>query len=264
MRRLRNIYNLGIKELRSLLGDKAMLTLIVFAFTVSVYSSATVLPGSLHLAPIAIADMDQSQLSNRIVNSFYRPWFLAPEMITADEMDAGLDAGRYTFAVNIPPDFQRDVLAGRQPDIQVNVDATRMSQAFTGNSYIQNIISGEVNSFVSRYRDNSELPVALEMRMRFNPNLEPARFGAVMAIINNITMLAIVLTGSALIREREHGTIEHLLVMPVTPFEIMMAKIWSMGLVVLVVSGLSLMLMVKVCLAYRLKARYRCLCWEWR
>ncbi len=49
-------------------------------------------------------------------------------MITATEMDAGLDAGRYTFAVNIPPNFQRDVLAGRQPDIQVNVDATRMSR----------------------------------------------------------------------------------------------------------------------------------------
>lgn len=85
MRGLRNIYNLGVKELRSLLGDKAMLALIVFAFTISVYSSATVLPGSLHLAPIAIADMDQSQLSNRIVNSFYRPWFLPPEMITATE-----------------------------------------------------------------------------------------------------------------------------------------------------------------------------------
>ncbi len=81
MRHLRNIFNLGIKELRSLLGDKAMLALIVFSFTVSVYSSATVTPGSLNLAPIAIADMDQSQLSNRIVNSFYRPWFLPPEMI---------------------------------------------------------------------------------------------------------------------------------------------------------------------------------------
>ncbi|EAX4441027.1 ABC transporter permease [Salmonella enterica] len=220
MRGLRNIYNLGVKELRSLLGDKAMLALIVFAFTISVYSSATVLPGSLHLAPIAIADMDQSQLSNRIVNSFYRPWFLPPEMITATEMDAGLDAGRYTFAVNIPPNFQRDVLAGRQPDIQVNVDATRA-------------------------RGDNVQPVSLEIRMRFNPNLDPAWFGGVMAIINNITMLAIVLTGSALIREREHGTVEHLLVMPVTPFEIMMAKVWSMGLVVLVVSGLSLMLMVK-------------------
>lgn len=120
-----------------------------------------------------------------------------------------------------------------------------MSQAFTGNGYIQNIITGEVNSFIARYRDNSVLPVELAVRMRFNPNLEQERFGAVMAIINNITMLAIVLTGSALIREREHGTIEHLLVMPVTPFEIMLAKIWSMGLVVLVVSGLSLILMVQ-------------------
>ncbi len=75
MRGLRNIYHLGIKELRSLLGDKAMLTLILFAFTVSVYSSATVMPGSLHLAPVAIADMDKSQLSSRIINGFYRPWF---------------------------------------------------------------------------------------------------------------------------------------------------------------------------------------------
>lgn len=93
MRGLRNIYNLGVKELRSLLGDKAMLALIVFAFTVSVYSSATVMPGSLHLAPIAVADMDKSQLSSRIINAFYRPWFLEPELITADEMDARLDAG---------------------------------------------------------------------------------------------------------------------------------------------------------------------------
>ena len=75
--------------------------------------------------------------------------------------------------------------------------------------------------------------------------LTSVSFLVIMAIINNITMLAIVLTGSALIREREHGTVEHLLVMPVTPFEIMMAKIWSMGLVVLVVSGLSLILMVQ-------------------
>lgn len=129
------------------------------------------------------------------------------------------------------------MLAGRQPEIQVNVDATRMSQAFTGNGYIQNIISGEVNSFVARYRGNDTLPVELAVRMRFNPNLEQERFGAVMAIINNITLLAIVLTGSALIREREHGTIEHLLVMPVTPFEIMLAKIWSMGLVVWLFPG---------------------------
>ena len=245
MRGLRNIYNLGVKELRSLLGDKAMLALIVFAFTVSVYSSATVMPGSLHLAPIAVADMDKSQLSSRIINAFYRPWFLEPELITADEMDAGLDAGRYTFAINIPPNFQRDVLAGRQPEIQVNVDATRMSQAFTGSGYIQQIVMGEINEFVQRYRGSAVPPVDLALRMRFNPALTRAWFGSLMEIINNVTMLSIVLAGAALIREREHGTIEHLLVMPVTPTEIMLGKIWSMGLVVLLATAFSLNFIVQ-------------------
>jgi ABC-2 type transport system permease protein len=51
------------------------------------------------------------------------------------------------------------------------------------------------------------MPVELVLRARFNPNLDPARFAAVMEVINAVTMLSIVLTGTALIREREHGTI---------------------------------------------------------
>lgn len=248
IRTLQNIFNLGMKELRSLSRDKAMLGLIIFAFTISIYSSATVTPGSLHNAPIAIADQDKSQLSTRIVNSFYAPFFQMPADIVPEQIDGLLDRGTYTFALDIPPNFQRDVLAGRQPEIQVNIDATRMSQAFLGNSYIQNIVQGEVTEFLAKTRNNSVLPVDLEVRMRFNPNLTQSWFGSVMAIINNITMLSIVLTGAALIREREHGTIEHLLVMPVTPFEIMLSKIWSMGLVVLLASVISLILVVKTLL----------------
>ncbi|MCF1265353.1 ABC transporter permease [Morganella morganii] len=245
MRTLKNIIYLGMKELRSLMRDKAMLALIVFAFTVSIYSSATVTSGSLHLAPIAIADQDRSQLSERIINSFYEPYFLAPADIDISQMDSLMDSGTYTFTMDIPPNFQRDVLAGRRPAIQLNVDATRMSQAFLGNSYIQNIVTGEVNTFLAKNRQNTVLPVDLDIRARFNPNLNQMWFGSVMAIINNITMLSIVLTGAALIREREHGTIEHLLVMPVTPFEIMMSKVWSMGLVVLLASLGSLLLIVR-------------------
>lgn len=245
MRTLKNIIYLGMKELRSLMRDKAMLALIVFAFTVSIYSSATVTSGSLHLAPIAIADQDRSQLSERIINSFYEPYFLPPADIDISQMDGLMDSGTYTFTMDIPPDFQRDVLAGRRPAIQLNVDATRMSQAFLGNSYIQNIVTGEVNTFLAKNRQNSVLPVDLDIRARFNPNLNQMWFGSVMAIINNITMLSIVLTGAALIREREHGTIEHLLVMPVTPFEIMISKVWSMGLVVLLASLGSLLLIVR-------------------
>ncbi|MBS0261473.1 MAG: ABC transporter permease [Planctomycetes bacterium] len=240
-----NILHLGIKELRSLSRDPVMLVLIVYAFTLSIYSRAKAQPETLNKAPIAIVDEDQSPLSARIVGAFYPPYFLRPVMITHAEMDARMDAGLDTFALDIPPEFQRDVLAGRAPSIQLNVDATRMSQAFNGSGYIRTIVSDEVQAFVQRHRQNTTPTVDLALRVRFNPSLTKSWFGAVMEIINKVTMLSIVLAGAALIREREHGTIEHLLVMPVTPFEIMSSKVWAMGLVVLAASALSLTFIVQ-------------------
>ena len=184
-------------------------------------------------------------MSARIAATFYPPHFKVARLVTAQEADAGLDDGDYTFVLDIPADFQRDVLAGRAPAVQLNVDATRMSQAFTGNSYIQQMITTEVTQFVRRTEAGTTAPVNLAMRMRFNPNLEQSWFGSLMEIINNVTMLSIILTGAALIREREHGTIEHLLVMPVTPAEIMLAKVWSMGLVVALAALASLLLIVR-------------------
>ena len=240
-----NIYRLGVKELWSLARDPVMLVLIGYTFTVSIYVAATAMPETLHKAPIAIVDEDASPLSARIAGAFYPPHFDLPAMIPLSAIDAGMDTGAYTFVLDIPPDFQRDVLAGRSPAIQLNVDATRMTQAFTGSSYVQTMVMDEVNEFVQRYRGTAPPPVDLALRARFNPNLEHTWFGALMEIINNVTMLSIILTGAALIREREHGTIEHLLVMPVTPAEIMLAKIWSMGLVVLVAATIALLLVVR-------------------
>lgn len=240
-----NIYRLGIKELWSLARDPVMLVLIAYTFTVSIYVAATAMPDTLHKAPIAIVDEDGSPLSARIASAFSMPRFSPPVMITLPEMDAGMDNGDYTFVIDIPPDFQRDVLAGKSPRLQLNVDATRMTQAFTGSSYVQQMISDEVGEFVAHYRSSVTPRVDLVLRERFNPNLEQSWFGALMEVINNVTMLSIILTGAALIREREHGTIEHLLVMPVTPFEIMVAKIWSMGLVVLVAATIALLVVVQ-------------------
>jgi len=243
--RAANVLHLGVKELRSLLRDPMMVVLIVYAFTVSIYTAATAAPETLHKAPIAIVDEDRSPLSTRIVDAFYPPYFLPPVLISHSEMDARMDAGLDTFALYIPSSFQRDVLAGRSPALQLNVDATRMSQAFTGSGYIQSIVAGEVNAFAQRHRAAARPAVDLALRVRFNPELNKSWFGAVMEVINNITMLSIVLTGAALIREREHGTVEHLLVMPVTPFEIMSGKVWAMALVVLVAAGLSLAFVVQ-------------------
>lgn len=245
MERLANIFHLGLKEFRSLSRDYALLALIVWSFSLGVYSSATSMPESLHNAAIAVVDEDRSQLSTRVIHSFQPPYFLSPALIDLNRMDRGMDAGLYTFTLNIPPNFQSDVLAGRQPALQLNVDATQISQAFTGAGYIQNIVSSEIGEFIGRYRALASQRAELNVRMQFNPNLTRTWFGSVMEVINQITLLSIILTGAALIREREHGTIEHLLVMPVTPLEIMLAKVWSMGTVVLGAAALSLLLVVQ-------------------
>lgn len=243
--RLANVLQLGLKELRSLARDPMMLALILFSFTASVYTAATAMPETLNQAPIAIVDEDRSPLSGQIIDAFYPPYFSPPVLIDQSEMDARMDAGLDTFALVIPPEFQRDLLAGDAPAIQLNVDATRMSQAFVGSGYIQSIVSGEVQEFLRRHRADAAAPVELLLRNRFNPALDPGWFGAIIEVINNVTALAIILAGAALIREREHGTIEHLLVMPVTPAEIMTGKIWAMSLVVFAASAFSLIVVVE-------------------
>lgn len=245
MQKLTNIYRLGVKELWGLIRDPVMLILICYCFTVSIYSAATAIPDSLNLASIAIVDEDDSPLSRQIIEAFYPPLFNKAERIPLHDMDSGMDEDRYTFVLNIPPNFQKDVLKGQAPDIQLNVDATRMSQAFTGNGYIQQILTDEVNEFVQRYRSSDIIPINLVLHTSFNPNLARSWFGSVMEIINMVTTLAIILTGAALMRERERGTIEHLLAMPITPFEIMSSKVWSMGLVVLIASACSITLVVR-------------------
>ena len=240
---LKNIFYLGLKELQGLFRDHLLIGLIIYSFSLGVYVAYQATPDSLTRAAIAIVDEDNSQLSKRLTDAFYPPMFTIPKEITLPEIDPAMDRGEFTFVLVIPPDFQKNVIAGRTPELQLNVDATRMSQAFTGAGYIQQIVNKEINTFM-RNDSNSKQLAVLVPRNRFNPNLTQGWFGSVMQLVNNITMLAIILTGAALIRERESGTLEHLLVLPVRPFEIIVSKIWSMLAAVLAASMLSLILII--------------------
>ncbi|APW37273.1 hypothetical protein RD110_08750 [Rhodoferax koreense] len=242
---LRTVARLGVKELRSLWRDRLLLLLVLWAFSGGIYSAASSAPDTLRRAAVAVVDEDQSPLSQRITTALYPPSFKLPEQVSVQRMDAGLDRGLYTFVLQLPSGLQRDVLAGRAPAMQLNVDATQMTQAFVGAATIERIALGEIAEFVQRDRVAVPSAVELELRMRFNPTLEPRWFMGVMQLINEITMLSIILTGAALIREREHGTLEHILVLPVTPLQIMVSKVWAMGLVVLVAAALSLHFVVQ-------------------
>lgn len=248
MRKASNIFWLGLKELRSFFHDFVLLGLVIYAFSIAVMSQAQSYSQELHNASIGVVDEDQSQLSRRIVHAFLPPYFQPPQPIAERDVVPLMNSGRYTFVIDIPPNFERDVLARRNPSLQVNVDATAMVQAGLGSGYAQQIIMKEIQDFLSHSEGAPPSPVNLDVRIAFNPNINTAWFTSVMAIINNVTMLAIVLSGAAIIREREHGTMDHLLVMPLTPFEIAMSKVWANGLVITIAAGLSLTLVVRTLL----------------
>jgi len=242
---LSNIFWLGTKELRSFSRDIVLVALIIWAFSFAIYTQANGTSQELHNAAIAYVDEDNSELSRRILHAFLPPYFKPPQPVEMHDVDHLMNTGAYTFIVDIPPHFERDVLAGRQPAIQVNVDATAMVQAGLGSSYAPQIITTEVNDFVARAQNVRLPPVDLAIRIAFNPNVMTAWFVSVMGIINNVTMLAIIMAGAAIVREREHGTMDHLLVMPVRPIEIALAKIWANALIITLTVGLSLSIVVR-------------------
>ncbi|WP_337175899.1 ABC transporter permease [Paludisphaera sp.] len=245
MERLANIFWLGVKELRSLRSDKVLVVFVVYAFTASIYIQARGTSSEVYNASIAIVDEDGSALSRKIREAFHPPRFQRPELIRADEADDAMDAGRYMFVIEIPPLYEHDLRAGRRADVLLDIDATAMLQAGVGSSYIQNILTDQVTEFLTRADSGFQAPTRLVIRRAFNPNGETSWFNAVVALVNQVTLLTTVLTGAALIREREHGTIEHLLVMPLSAFEIAMAKVWSNALVILLASGAAMLGVVR-------------------
>jgi ABC-2 type transport system permease protein len=226
-----------------------LLGLVIYSFSLAVVMQARSNSQELHNASIAFVDEDNSELSRRIAHAFLPPYFQLPQQINEKDVVSLMNKGKYTFVVDIPPEFEQYVLARRQPVIQVDVDATAMVQAGLGSGYAQQIITTEVADFLSHSEGVPLSPVNLDVRIAFNPNLTTAWFTTVMGVINNVTMLAIILAGAAIVREREHGTMDHLLVMPLTPFEIAMSKVWANALVITVAVGLSLYLVIHWMLA---------------
>ena len=245
MRTWANIFWLGTKELRSVFSDMVLVALIVWSFSFSIYEHSSSMGETVNNASIAFVDEDRSALSRGLMNAFYPPYFKSPQLISVADIDNLMDQDRFMFVVEIPPNFEADIRKGRPTNVQVNIDATAVEQASLGAGYIQNIMLDEVNRFANRSDTTNPTQVDLIVRRAFNPNGTQKWFQAIVALLDNLSILTIVLTGAALIREREHGTIEHLLVMPLTSFQIVMAKVWANGLVILVAFTLSVLFVVE-------------------
>ena len=126
---LANIYRLIIKELRSIRSDPIMLVLVAYSFTIAIYAAATGASTEATNLSVAIVDEDHSDLSRRIADGLTPPTFRSVTQISATEIDPGMDSQRFIYVIEIPPRFQADILAGRQPTVQIEIDATASAQA---------------------------------------------------------------------------------------------------------------------------------------
>ena len=240
-----NIYRLAWKELRSIRADPIVLILVAYTFSLAVYTVATGASTEAKDLTVGVVDEDHSDLSRSLLTALNPPLFKRSVIIAADDIDTDMNSGRLIFVLEIPPKFQSDLLTGRQTSLQLNVDATALAQAGNGALYIQAIIAQEIANFRAGREAALSAPVNVVVHAKFNPNLYAHWFSSVIQVVNNITMLAVILTGAALIREREQGTVEHLLVMPLVPAEIMLSKIIANGLVILIAATLSLNFVVE-------------------
>ncbi len=244
MQGLRTIAALTVKELRALARDRMMLVLIVYVFTAAVWLVSNAASTEVRNLSVGLVDEDRSQLSRRIADAVQPPMFADPVILTPAEAAAAQRAGRIVLVLSIPPGFERDLMAGRTAALLILADATAVAHAGNGAAFLRQAVLAEIAAWAGP-GSTAAAPVQVVFRNLYNANLDPHWFTAVMQLMNNVTILMLILSGSSLIREREHGTIEHVLVMPVRPHEIALSKILANGAVILAAQMLSLALVVE-------------------
>ena len=244
LKSLSNILRLTVKELRAIRGDLVMVALILYVFSAAVWLVSDAGSTEVKDLSVAVVDEDHSPLSARIIDEIRAPLFAPPALLSPDEAAEAQTNGDYVLVVSLPPDLERNLRRGDEAEIQILADATAVAFAGNGASFMTQLLAESVSDYLTPGIDSDGL-VNVVFRSRFNPNMTARWFTSVMQLMNNVTMLMLILSGASLIRERERGTIEHVLVMPVRPHEIVLSKIFATGGVILFASVFSLVVVVQ-------------------
>jgi ABC-2 type transport system permease protein len=226
------------KEFSQLFRDVPMLLILTWAFTGAVYTGGHGIATELSRYPIVVYDLAQSPASRELVSRFREPYFKLVRHAWSDgEVVAMLDRGEASLAVVIPADFERrGGEAGAR--FQVIADGSQSMMATIAAAHIAGIANGYSVERLERSQGAGGLgtvrvpQVDDRPRVEYNPNLAQTWFSSLLEVLNQTTMVAMLLAAAAMVREREHGTVEHLLVSPLRPLELFAAKLVPVVVVV--------------------------------
>jgi ABC-2 type transport system permease protein len=234
------------KEFIQMRRDRATLSLLLGVPVMQLLMFGFAIRQDVRNLPTAVFDASRTQESRALLQRFQATgnFVLRGEAASYEDALARVDAGSARAAIVIPEDFARRVKAGRPAQIQVLVDATdpTASQSaigaaqLVGQAYNVELVRARSGAVISR------LPLDTRVRPLYNPALKSALFivpGIIGLILSNTLIIT---TALAVVREREHGTLEQLIVTPLTPGEIMFGKLMPYMLVGLVQLTAVLML----------------------
>jgi ABC-2 type transport system permease protein len=242
------LFSLLKKEFLQFFRDRVLIFILIYAFTIVVYTGGRGISLEVKRFPVIIQDQSNSRASREFIAKIRLPYFKILGFVNSDkELIEWLDRGKASMAIIIPPDFERKLKKGKAK-IQVIIDGTMSMTSTMAISYISDITynySLEILEY-DLYKRNYSIPMTEEkLRVLFNPNVLSTWFMSLLELFNMITMTSLLITAAALIREKEYGTIEQLLITPVKSWEVFLAKIIPTIIVISILSLISLFIMVK-------------------
>jgi ABC-2 type transport system permease protein len=243
----RRLFVMTRKEMLQLSRDIPIGLLLVYSFTLAVYIAGNGIRSQLHNASLLVQDNDHSFSSRELIHKFKAPFFrLEGEITNPQEGLRALDRGKAMALLEIPPRFHELVSTGEPTAVQLLVDTTNAPQGLSAASYTVRIIAQfEQDTVLARLggteTSSQNLPVIIsDHRVWYNPDQNDAWFESVSHLLRQITIFSILLPAAALVREKERGTVEQLLVSPLSPFQIMLPKVLAMTMVILCATAVAL------------------------
>lgn len=234
------------KEFRQLLRDWPILFILVWAFSGAIYVAGHAVRIEVSDYPVVVYDLARSTTSRELVSRLRAPHFKIVSFADSDAaLVRSLDAGKASLAVVIPPDFERRVAEGNG-HFQIIADGTITQSSIMATSYVAQIAARmNIELFMAQQglvdKDMTQLPqIDARQRVAFNPNVENAWFTSLLEMLNITTMVATLLTAAAMVREKVYGTLEQLMVSPLRPMEIFVAKIVPTVVIIVLLSFISL------------------------
>jgi len=240
------------KELLQLRRDVPLLLFLIYSFSLSVYISGAGISMQLNNASLLVHDGDHSASSRELIHRFRPPYFRFDGEVEDQKFGVQrLDQGTAMLLLDIPPRFHESIV-GREPvSVQLQVDTTNAPQGLSAAAYAARIV-GEFSFDLASFRLGGASGGLMDMprvesahRVWYNQNQDETWFQSISHILRMITLFAFLLPAAALVREKEHGTVEQLLVSPVTPFQIMLSKVLAMTLVILAATALAMASVLK-------------------